>query len=227
VTAEEGAIRFEDVRFRYATGTFELRVDALEVRQAEQVAVIGPSGSGKTTLLHLAAGIAAPSRGQVRTREADLAALGEDARRDFRIRTVGLVFQELELIDYLSVLDNILLPYRIAASLRLDAAVRQRAEALAERVGLADKLGRLVPRLSHGERQRVAVCRALVTRPPLVLADEPTAGLDPSNKLVVLDILLDHVREQGATLLAVTHDHELLSRFERVIDVKSLAGSAA
>jgi putative ABC transport system ATP-binding protein len=123
--------------------------------------------------------------------------------------------------------DNILLPYRISPSLRLDALVRVRAESLAERVGLSDKLNRTTRRLSQGERQRVAVCRALVTEPPLLLADEPTGNLDPENTARVLDILFDHVRESGTTLVSVTHERDQLGRFERIVDFAAFRKAAA
>ena len=214
-------IRLRNLSFRYPEGDFELRVPELVIGSGEQVAVIGASGSGKTTLLHLIAGIAVPSAGSVETGGVELSAKNDAARRDFRVRRVGLVFQEFELLEYLSVLDNILLPYRINGSLGQTPAVRERAESLAQRVGIGDSLARLPSRLSQGERQRVAVCRALVTEPLLLLADEPTGNLDPSNKDRVLDILLDFAREQGSTLVTVTHDRDLLPRFGRVIDVKS------
>ena len=210
-----------DLRFRYREGDFTLAVPELRVQPGETVAVIGPSGSGKTTLLNLIAGIATPEQGSVALGDLELCALDDGARRDFRIRHVGLVFQEFELIEYLSVFDNILLPYRINPSLRLEPAVRERARELAQRVGIGDLLGRFVGRLSQGERQRAAVCRALVTEPWLLLADEPTGNLDPANKGRVLDILFEYAREAGATLLAVTHDHDLLGRFARVIDFKT------
>ena len=210
-----------DLRFRYREGDFTLAVPELRVQPGETVAVIGPSGSGKTTLLNLIAGIATPEQGTVAVGDLELCGLDDGARRDFRIRHVGLVFQEFELIEYLSVFDNILLPYRINPSLRLEPAVRERARELAQRVGIGDLLGRFVGRLSQGERQRAAVCRALVTEPWLLLADEPTGNLDPANKGRVLDILFEYAREAGATLLAVTHDHDLLGRFARVIDFKT------
>ena len=220
-------IRLTDLEFRYREGEFALRIPELAVGRGERVAVIGPSGSGKTTLLHLIAGIATPADGRVETGGVDVTALDDAARRDFRIHRIGLVFQEFELLEYLSVLDNVLLPYRINPSLRLDAGVRRRATALAERVGIGDKLDRLATRLSHGEKQRAAVCRALVTEPELVLADEPTGNLDPGNKGRVLDILFDDADERGTTLLTVTHDRDLLDRFGRVIDFKSFhAGSS-
>jgi len=213
-------IRITDLQFCYREGDFGLRVADLRIEGGETVAVIGPSGSGKTTLLNLIAGIALPQAGRVRTNGVEIAALDDRARREFRIANIGLVFQEFELLEYLTVRDNILLPYRITSALRLDRTVRQRAEDLARQVGIADKLGRLVKRLSHGERQRVAVCRALLTRPALLLADEPTGNLDPANRDRVLDFLFDYATSAGATLVTVTHDHDLLGRFERVIDMK-------
>jgi ABC-type lipoprotein export system ATPase subunit len=213
-------VRVADLQFRYGEGEFVLRVPELVVERGETAAVIGPSGTGKTTLLHLIAGIAVPQAGRVATGGTQVAALDDANRRDFRVRHIGLVFQEFELLEHLDVLDNILLPYRINRTLRLEAAARERAVRLARSVGIGDKLGRLANRLSQGERQRAAVCRALVTEPELLLADEPTGNLDPTNKGRVLDILFDYATRQGATLVTVTHDHDLLGRFGRVIDFK-------
>jgi putative ABC transport system ATP-binding protein len=220
----DAMIRLTDLEFRYGEGDFALQIPELVVERGEAVAVIGPSGSGKTTLLNLIAGIATPQAGTVTTDGVDLSALDEARRRDFRIRHVGLVFQEFELLEHLSVLDNVLLPYRINPSLRLEPRVRERAVALARRVGVGDKLDRNARRLSQGERQRAAVCRALIAEPALLLADEPTGNLDPANKKRVLDILFDSARESGVTLLSVTHDHDLLGRFGRVIDFKAFTG---
>jgi ABC-type lipoprotein export system ATPase subunit len=222
-------IRITDLEFRYGEGDFALLVPELLVERGESVAVIGPSGSGKTTLLNLIAGIATPRRGRVVTRDVEVTALDDARRREFRIRNIGLVFQEFELLEHLSVLDNVLLPYRINPSLHLEPPVRERAVALARRVGVSDKLGRFANRLSQGEKQRAAVCRALIAEPDLLLADEPTGNLDPANKGRVLDILFDYAEERGATLLTVTHDHDLLGRFGRVIDLgtfHSVAGGS-
>jgi putative ABC transport system ATP-binding protein len=214
-------IRISQLHFRYPEGDFALRVPELAVKRGETVAMIGPSGSGKTTLLSLMAGIRTPASGSIRTAEVELGPLDEAGRRDFRIRTIGLVFQEFELLEYLSVLDNVLLPYRISPALRLEPAVRERAVELARDVGIGDKLDRYANLLSQGEKQRVAVCRALLARPPLILADEPTGNLDPANKDHVLDILFDYTRSSEATLVTVTHDHDLLGRFDRVIDFRT------
>ncbi len=223
------------LRFRYGDTGFALRVDELRADAGEAVALVGPSGSGKTTLLHLVAGILTPDAGHVRVGGQELADLGDAARRAFRLARIGLVFQEFELLEYLSVLDNVLLPNRLLsglasgpASRRLGGAARERARTLAERLGIGDKLARRPAQLSQGERQRAAVCRALVTRPPLLLADEPTGNLDPINKERVLDALLALAAEEQTTLLMVTHDRELLRRFERVVDLRGfLAPEAA
>jgi putative ABC transport system ATP-binding protein len=213
-------ISISDLRFRYSQGGFALHVPALEVDSGERVAIIGPSGSGKTTLLNLIAGIRSPQSGKVITNQVEVSDLADGARRDFRIRNIGLVFQEFELLEYLNVLDNILLSYRINASLDLNKEVRRRAIGLAEMMGIGDKVSRNVRKLSQGEKQRVAVCRALLAEPPLLLADEPTGNLDPTNKDRVLDILIEYANSKASTLVTVTHDHDLLSRFERVIDFK-------
>ncbi len=213
-------LHLSDLHFQYGDAGFALRIDELQVSAGESVALVGPSGSGKTTLLHLVAGILTPDTGRVRVDGEDVGALDTAARRAFRVSRIGLVFQEFELLEYLSVLDNVLLPYRIHPALRLDPAARDRARALAERLGIGDKLARRPDSLSQGERQRAAVCRAMVTGPPLLLADEPTGNLDPANKERVLDALFELAAESGATILTVTHDHELLSRFGRVIDLK-------
>ena len=211
-------IAIEGLSFRYPGGGFVLDIPGFRVTSGEKLAVIGPSGSGKTTLLNLIAGIAIPDGGCVQVGDTQVSALDDRRRRDFRIRHLGLVFQDFELLDYLNVLDNILHPYRITRALRLDAAVRGRALELAGRMGIGDKLKRRVNDLSQGEKQRVAICRALLPGPGLLLADEATGNLDPDNKMLILDLLFDSVDAHGATLLAVTHDHELLPRFDRVVD---------
>ena len=208
----------ESLGFAYREGEFRLQIPQFAVAAGEKVAVIGPSGSGKTTLLNLVAGIFVPEQGTVRVGDVPVDSLGDAGRRDFRISNIGFVFQDFELLDYLSVLDNILHPYRITRALKLSREVRQRALALADQMGIADKLQRYPQELSQGERQRAAICRALLPRPQLILADEATGNLDPENKERILDLLFESVDQHGATLLAVTHDHDLLPRFDRVVD---------
>ena len=135
-------IELEDLSFRYPDGGFSLQLPRLEISQGESVAIVGPSGSGKSTLLSLIAGIQTPSSGRVTTAGVDLTALDDASRREFRIRGVGLVFQEFALLEYLSVLDNILLPFRIHPTLCLNETVRDRAVELAGQVGIGDRLDR-------------------------------------------------------------------------------------
>ena len=211
-------IKIENLEFHYDAGDFRLLIPELTVPQAEKTAFIGPSGSGKTTLLNLIAGIFLPRAGMVTVDAFIVSKLNDSERRNFRIQNIGFVFQDFELIDYLNVLDNILHPYRITGALTLDMDVCDRAVPLAEEMGIADKLKRHPNDLSQGEKQRVAICRSLLPSPKVVLADEATGNLDPANKTKILDLLFRSVEAHGATLLAVTHDHELLSRFDRVID---------
>ena len=220
-------VHIERLRFRYRHSDFALRVPDLAITRGSTVAFTGPSGSGKTTLLNLIAGIRTPDDGRITVDGVRINALNETARRAFRVQRLGLVFQEFELIEYLSVLDNILLPYRIGAGLRLERSTRERAIELARVVGIESKLRRYVGRLSHGEKQRVALCRALLIRPRLLLADEPTGSLDPANKVRVLDLLLDCARELESTLIMVTHDHDLLDRFDRIVDFSRFHDAAA
>ena len=215
-------IEFSKVEFAYPSQAgvpgFNLRLSSLKVERGEAVAVIGPSGCGKTTILRLAAGIEIPDTGEVHLEGVPLSRKSERARRDFRLRRVGFVFQEFRLLEHLDVFQNILLPYRLGA-LRLDSTGRDRAVELANQMGVGGYLKRRIDQLSHGERQRVAICRALVTRPACLLADEPTGNLDPANKKAILDALLEAAREHEAALLAVTHDHELLPAFDRIVDL--------
>jgi len=215
-------IELKDLEFRYPQSTFSLQIPDARLVSAEHTALIGASGCGKTTLLNLLAGVLLPDRGSISVAGEQVSALPDAARRDFRIRKLGLVFQNFELLEYLSVRDNILLPLRVGRNLGVTPHYQRRAAELAERVGIADKLDRYPNQLSQGERQRVAVSRALLLEPELILADEPTGNLDPANKFLVLDQLVDYAREHKATLVAVTHDRELLDRFDRVVDFGEL-----
>jgi putative ABC transport system ATP-binding protein len=211
-------IMLSDINFGYPTGEFRLVIDELTVQAGEKVAVIGPSGSGKTTLLNLVAGILALETGTVQIGDIELCSQNDTSRRNFRIANIGFIFQDFGLLDYLNIQDNILHPYRITDALKLTGDVRNRAKLLAEQMGIADKLNRHPTDLSHGERQRVAICRALLPGPKLILADEATGNLDPKNKVHILKLLFESVDKHDATLLAVTHDQELLPYFDKVIN---------
>ena len=218
-------IAVHDLDFSYPDGGFRLRVGQLVIEAGARIALIGPSGCGKTTLLNMLAGIALPAAGRVEIDGVEISSLTDAARRSLRVRRIGLVFQEFELLEHLSVVDNILLTFRLSPALHLVPAVRDRAKRLAHDVGIGDKIRRSVRRLSQGERQRVAVCRALLPEPSLLLCDEPTGNLDPANRGHVLDVLIGYADTTGATLVSVTHDHELLARFDRIVDLEQLQGS--
>lgn len=211
-------VEIENLIFGYAGGGFRLSIPSLSLGAGERLAIVGPSGSGKTTLLNLIAGILTPDAGRIDVAGTQVTALSEAQRRRFRAGHIGFVFQDFALLDYLPARQNILYPYRISPGLRLDADVRARADALATACGIGDKLDRHPTALSQGEQQRVAICRALVTRPKLVLSDEATGNLDPESKVRILDLLFARAEEAGAPVLAVTHDHDLLPRFDRVLD---------
>jgi putative ABC transport system ATP-binding protein len=219
-------VRFTDTRFTYPHGDFRLFVRDLRISKGERLAVIGPSGSGKTTLLNLIAGIYQPDSGRVIVDDTEISELNDAGRRRFRITRIGFVFQDFELLEYLTVMDNILHPYRVTGALRLSNDVRERAGKLASKMGIFDKLQRHAADLSQGEKQRAAICRALLHQPDLVLADEATGNLDPENKFRIMNLLHEIVEEHASTLIAVTHDHELLPRFDRVIDFAEFSGGS-
>jgi putative ABC transport system ATP-binding protein len=215
-------IDIHHLTFRYRDGDFCLCIPALHIATGSTAAIVGPSGCGKTTLTHLLAGIVVPTAGQITVNGIRVDQLSDAARRAFRIAHIGLVLQDGALLEYLTVLDNILYPYRLNTSLRLTAQIREDAISLAAMMGLDGKLRRNIQHLSQGERQRVAICRALITRPAVLLADEATANLDPANTERLLKVLLAYVHDQRATLVAVTHDESLLAAFDTVIDLSHL-----
>jgi putative ABC transport system ATP-binding protein len=214
-------INIRSLDFHYHDNGFKLSIPELSVKKGEKVAVIGPNGSGKTTLLNLIAGIITPEKGSINVDDVQVNGLGDDARRDFRVTNIGFVFQDFQLLDYLNILDNILHPFRITGALALDKQIRARAQKLAQEMGIDDKLKRHSNDLSQGEKQRAAICRALLPWPKLILADEATGNLDPVNKIRILELLFRTVENHDATLLAVTHDHDLLKKFDRVVDFEN------
>jgi len=194
----------------------------LRVEQGDCVAIVGPSGSGKTTLLGLLSGILTPESGSIRIGNTDLTRLGDTERRKFRVRNVGQVFQTFELLNYLSIAENVALPNRVDRTYGNQSQLHEHVTGLLEGVGLGSKSTAYPGELSQGEQQRVAVCRAMFNQPPLLLADEPTGNLDQANKQNVVDLLIEQARRNGSTLLMVTHDHSLLASFSRVLDMPSV-----
>jgi putative ABC transport system ATP-binding protein len=222
-------VRCENLRFTYPAESFQLAIGDFSVEKGESVALIGPSGCGKTTLMNLISGILSPADGRVTVNGVVVNDLAMAARQRFRLATIGLVPQNFELLDYLTIRENILLPFRIGSQLRLTSEVEARCGDLAERAGIAAHLGKFPGQLSQGERQRAALCRGLVTSPPLLLADEPTGNLDPENQDKIVSLLLGEAARIGASVLMITHDPVLLPRFDRVVEVMKLrqTGGAA
>jgi len=213
-------VSISELRFAYPDGDFRLDIPALRLPGGSRTALTGPSGAGKTTLLRLLAGILLPDAGTLTWDGVSPVELGEAGRRAFRVTRIGFIFQDFELLDYLDAAENIRLPYRINPAARWTPETAARRESLIRATGLTVVRHRPVRTLSQGERQRVALCRALLPSPGLVLADEPTGNLDPDAKRQALDLLLDEGAEAGATLVMATHDRGLLDGFDTVIDFR-------
>lgn len=220
---EEFVVKINELNFRYDVGDFQITIDDFKVQANEKLAIVGPSGIGKTTLLNLLAGILTPGKGSIVVADYNIAELGHEDRQDYRALKMGLVFQEFELLEYLSVLDNVLLPFRVSPVLKLNNEVIDNSKKLCSEIGLGDKLNRYPGHLSQGERQRVAVCRALVTNPILLLCDEPTGNLDRVNRDHVIDMLFRYSETKAAPLIIVTHDQDLVGRFDMSFDMNEVA----
>ncbi|MEO5875686.1 MAG: ABC transporter ATP-binding protein [Streptosporangiaceae bacterium] len=211
----EPLVQLTDVRKEYGE-TAALAGVTLGIRQGEAVAVMGPSGSGKSTLLNMVAGLDRPTSGSVVVQGEDLAKLNEAALARFRRRRIGMVFQFFNLLDDLPALENVILAAQLIGTPRKQAQAR--AMELLTELGIADRRNAYPAVLSGGERQRVGVARALMNRPALLLADDPTGALDSQSGEQVMDLLQD-LNQIGQTLLMVTHDQRLASRCaDRVIE---------
>ena len=192
---------------------------SFEVDTARKVAIVGRSGSGKSTLLSLAAGIDVPTSGKVRVHGKNLTMLSEDERTRLRRDDIGQIFQFFHLLPHLTVSDNVALPAMIAR--RSPGEYEDRIDELLDHVGLRDRSRDPVQKLSGGEMQRVAICRALLLRPSILLADEPTGDLDDENGRLVMKLMFDLVSEEGTTLLYVTHSGEFASMADEVWELHS------
>ena len=221
------AVRFDAVAFSWrGRAPFHLAVPDLAVARGEKLLLLGESGSGKSTLLSLICGVITPDRGRLTGCDVELGSLRGVRRDRFRAETIGVIFQMFNLLPYATPLDNILLPLRFARARRRRVA-RPKEEALRLAAALALPAGLVTDAaaadLSVGQQQRVAVARALIGAPPLIVADEPTSALDASTQSAFLDVLFRQVDEAGATLLMVSHDQRLASRFDRAVDMASIA----
>lgn len=192
---------------------------SFKLDQGEQVALIGPSGCGKSTLLHLISGVLRPEQGSIMLQEQDITKLGQAELDGYRARTIGYVFQSFHLLDWLTALENVEVAVTFAGKDHYP-----RAAELLNEMGLENKHGSYPRELSVGQRQRVAVARAIVNSPPLVLADEPTANLDKERAESVVELLRESCRKVGAALLLVSHDEAALSELDRLVQFQKQFG---
>ncbi|PIW27185.1 MAG: methionine ABC transporter ATP-binding protein [Rhodospirillales bacterium CG15_BIG_FIL_POST_REV_8_21_14_020_66_15] len=230
----DSAIRLSGVTFRWRPDApLVLDIPEFAVRPGERVFVTGPSGSGKSTLLNLLAGIVLPQAGAVEIGGSDMTRL-PGARRDaLRADRVGYIFQMFNLLPFLSLTENVLLPCRFSAARRARAAaasggIEGEARRLLAHMGLAGAAaeGRAVAELSTGQQQRVAVARALIGAPPVIIADEPTSALDADAQAAFLGLLFDEAARSGAAVLFVSHDRRLESGFDRIVPLADLNRAA-
>lgn len=225
INAAAPAVALQHVRFAYRPGQDVVSIDDLSIARGETVFLHGPSGSGKTTLLGLLAGVLQATAGSVRILGEDITPLSSGARDAFRAQHLGYVFQQFNLIPYLSVRDNILLPVRLDSARRdklggIDPVVA--ADALAQELDIANAVHSPVTQLSVGQQQRVAVARALIGSPELVICDEPTSALDSDRRQRFLELLFASCHKAGATLVFVSHDLSLQPLFTRTVSLPDI-----
>ena len=212
-------IDLAEVEKVYRSGSLEVRALAevsMVIREGEFVAIAGPSGSGKSTLMHIIGCLDVPSSGTYRLAGQDVSAMNEEQLADVRNRRIGFVFQQFNLLPSLSALRNVELPLAYSGIARGER--RDRAIAALEKVGLADRVEHRPGELSGGEQQRVAVARALVTEPALILADEPTGNLDSTSTAEVLGLFQD-VHAGGRTIVLITHEHDIAAAAGRIVNI--------
>ena len=213
-------LQIRDLHFQYPASDFKIEISDIKITQGSKIAISGKSGSGKTTLIHLISGILKPQSGKILFYDESITDMNDKEIRKHRISNIGFIFQEFELLEYLNVMDNLILPYKINKSLVLDAEIEDKAKEIANRIGIGNKLDQHPKQLSGGERQRLAIARALITSPPLIIADEPTGNLDEKTSNIVMDEITDQVSYTNSTLIMISHNNELISSFDEIIDIQ-------
>ena len=213
-------LQIRDLHFQYPASDFKIKISDIKITKGSKIAISGKSGSGKTTLIHLISGILKPQSGKILFYDESITDMNDKEIRKHRILNIGFIFQEFELLEYLNVMDNLILPYKINKSLVLDAEIKDKAKEIANRIGIGNKLDQHPKQLSGGERQRLAIARALITSPPLIIADEPTGNLDEKTSNIVMDEITDQVSYTNSTLIMISHNNELISSFDEIIDIQ-------
>ncbi|MEM8749014.1 MAG: ABC transporter ATP-binding protein [Pseudomonadota bacterium] len=229
--ADDPAIAIEDLYFRFndRSRSFALKIASLKIGQGERIALLGPSGSGKSTLLGLICGVLTPREGTVRVLGHQLEQMSSRERDRFRADKLGVIFQQFNLLPYLSVLDNVVLALEFSHQRHLSAQEKQNsARQLLDALGLGgDQIVRQkAAELSVGQQQRVAAARAFIGAPALIIADEPTSALDEDRQSEFLALLFSRQKADGSTLLMVTHDRRLAGQFDRVLNLADICDFA-
>lgn len=222
-------IDINNLRYAWkARNGFQLQIPSLSIARGEKIFLYGPSGSGKSTLLSLLGGVILPQQGHIRILDKELTSLSSIARDRFRADHLGFLFQQFNLLPYLSVIDNVLLPCRFSKrrrqkALQSEATLEKTAIRLLSELQLDTNLIRQkVTELSVGQQQRVAAARAMIGHPELIIADEPTSALDSDRQTAFLDLLLAQCETSNASLLLVSHDQRLATRFSKVLAMQDL-----
>lgn len=226
------AISLAEVSFRYGAKLPEvLKIQKFELNRGERVFLYGPSGCGKSTLLGVIGGLFSPQSGSVKVLDQSVTDMSQSERDRFRARDIGFIFQVFNLVPYLDVMENVVLPAQFGRrNSKGFGSVRDEAKSLLDRLGLGAYLDRSVTELSIGQQQRVAVARALLGSPGLIIADEPTSALDADARESFLATLSDHAKREGSTILFVSHDRSLATAFDRSVslqDINAAFGIAA
>ena len=218
-------IDVENLEFSYGRAKPVLQIEKLQVAQGERVFLYGPSGSGKTTLLGLLAGVLTPSGGTIRLLGQDLTKTPNAKRDAFRGTHIGYIFQMFNLLPYLSVLENIILPCELHRARRKKLkgkTPKEEAYKIAEHLGIQDQMGDKVTELSVGQQQRVAAARAVIGSPEIIIADEPTSSLDADHREKFIELLFEESKQAGSTVVFVSHDRQLERLFDRSISLPEI-----
>ena len=210
-------LKLENISFTYDQG-FSLQLDNFELSEGKNCFIIGKSGSGKSSLLRLISAELKAQSGSIQFNGKDITKLDEPSARQLRLEEIITVRQDLGLLEYINVFENIVLPCRLHPKFSIDQSSREKASELLKAMDLAGYEKRMISELSQGEKQRVAICRALILQPKLLLADEITSSLDPKTSKLIVELLLKLAKEQGFSIIMVSHDHSFKEQFDQVLD---------
>ena len=217
-------IKLKDLEMKYNDNGQEilaLKIKNLKLKDQKHIAFVGASGSGKTTLFNMISGMIVPTKGKVEVNDVELTSLKESERDLFRANHIGYIFQDFNLFNEFTVLQNVILPLSFAKAYS-KKEMEEMAKKVLKEVGMEEKLNQKVKTLSGGEKQRVAIARSIINAPDIILADEPTGNLDFKNGQKIMELLTKLAKEKKATLIVITHNNSQLDMFDEVIDVEKL-----